>query len=52
MESPRFDLVERSTPARIDDRIEDAAGDEHVGVADAVFGDDAPAPDREICGRD
>jgi hypothetical protein len=45
-----LDVVERLALSRLDDRIEDSAGDQYVRLANAFFGDDARAADREICG--
>lgn len=52
VKSARFDLVEGFALARVDDRVEDAAGNEDVRLANAFFGNDPTAADREICGRD
>jgi hypothetical protein len=52
VQTARLDLVEGLAVSRIDDRVEDAAGDQDVGFADAVLADDASTADREICGRD
>lgn len=38
--------------SRINDPVEDPAGDQDIGFAYAFFGDDPSAADREICGRD
>ena len=50
MQAARLDLVERFAVARVDDGVEEAARDEHIGLANAFFGDDASTADREICG--
>jgi hypothetical protein len=52
VQAARLDVVEGLAVSRIDDRVEDATGDEDIGFADAVLGDDASTADREICGRD
>jgi hypothetical protein len=52
VQTARFDLVERFAMPRFDDSVEQAARDQNVRLADAFFGDDASAADREICGRD
>jgi len=46
----RLDLVEGFTMARLDDRIEDPAGDQDVRLVNAFLGDDTAAADRQICG--
>jgi hypothetical protein len=46
-----LDVVEGLALSRLDDRIEDSARDQYVRLANAFFGDDARAADREICGR-
>jgi hypothetical protein len=46
----RFDLVEGLSVARLDDRVEDPAGDQDVRLVDAFLGDDTAAADRQICG--
>jgi hypothetical protein len=52
MQPARFDLIERLAVARLDDGVEDPASDENVRFANAFFGNDPTAADREICGRD
>ena len=52
VQAARLDLVEGRAVSRINDPVEDPAGDQDVGFANAFFGDDASAADREICGRD
>ena len=50
MKAARLDLVERFALAWIDDGVEEAARDEDIGLANALFGDDAPTADREVRG--
>jgi hypothetical protein len=52
VQTTRLDLVERFALPRLDDCVEQAAGDQNVSLADAFLGDNASAADREICGRD
>jgi len=52
VKSTRLDLIEGLAVARLDDGVEDAAGDQDVRLANAFLGDDPSAADREICGRD
>jgi hypothetical protein len=52
MKTARFDLIERLAVPRLDDGVEDPAGDEDVRLANALFGNDPSSADREICGRD
>ena len=46
----RLDLVEGLPMARLDDRVEDPAGDQDVRLVNAFLGDDTAAADRQICG--
>ena len=46
----RLDLVEGVPVARLDDRIEDPAGDQDIRLVNAFLGDDTAAADRQICG--
>ncbi len=46
----RLDLVEGFPMARLDDRVEDTAGDQDVRLVNAFLGDDTAAADRQICG--
>jgi hypothetical protein len=46
----RFDLVEGLSVARLDDRVEDPAGDQDVRLVNAFLGDDTAAADRQVCG--
>jgi len=50
MKPARFDLVEGLAVARLDDRVEEPAGDQDVRLVNAFLGDDTAAADREICG--
>ena len=47
-----LDVIERLALSRLDDRIENTARDQDIRLANALFGDDARAADREVCGRD